>query len=96
MVSLVGVLDDYDLGLCWNGLSVVSQRHTILGLLHFEWMDCRSCGGSGLALIGKMRDFVFWVSRCFVVLFLECFSVLRFIYLLFHLEKYLEVLYLGL
>ena len=97
MVSLVGVLDDYDLGLCWNGLSdVVLQRHTILGLLHFERMDCHGCGGSGLALIGKMRDFVFWVSRCFVVLFLECFSVLRFIYLLSHLEKYLEVLYLGL
>ena len=30
-----------------------------------------------------------WVSRCFLVLILECFSVLHFIYLLFHLELYL-------
>ena len=84
MVSLVGVLDDYDLGLCWNGLSVVSQRHTILGLLHFEWMDCRSCGGSGLALIGKMRDFFFfgfpsvlwfcfWSVLVFYILFIYYF-----------------------
>ena len=30
-----------------------------------------------------------WVSRCFLVLILECFIVLHFIYLLFHLELYL-------
>ena len=29
----------------------------MLGLLHFEQMGHRSCGGFGSALIGKMRDF---------------------------------------
>ena len=67
MVSFLGVLDDYDLGLCWNGLSQhFLQRHTMLDLLHFEQMGRCSYGGSGSALIGKMRDFfcgflgVFW------------------------------------
>ena len=70
MVSLMGVLDDYNLGLCWNGLSgVVSQRHIILGLQHFERMDHRGCGGSGLALIGKMRVFFVFVLFCFFFCF---------------------------
>ena len=58
VMSFMGVLDGYNLGLCWNGLSRhFSQRHIMLGLLHFEQMGHRSCGGFGSALIGKMRDF---------------------------------------